>query len=363
MSKKKNKNRIIVNQREIDLLNKYYEIDNENRIVTMPLHYDKASDLINGKIVSKDNYLFDYDELSSINDMIKRVPFMYKININIQIDDYEDYDPDKLLSGFNDAMELNQYNYQRERKNNFLKAGLLLVVGISILFAIAYAKLNGWFGESKAAEVYSEIFDIFGWVFIWECVTVAFLTPSELGVNGNMFKLRVMNVSFYDIENKLLCSEHLGDQAKKWETEKRVEFVSKWSLLISGIGFLAMGVMGAISTVTSISDLVAIYNEIETASDVVALVLVVFLEVLIAVIEILGGVSALARYNGRVILRKFSYIFVGLLIIMAIIIAIVNFGTAQYMVSTIATILISILYIFGLISNRIVNSTKVENKE
>ena len=87
------KNKVIVNKREIDLLNKYYEIDNENRVVTMPLHYEKASDLINNKIISKDNYLFDYEELTAINDMIRRIPVMYKVNIDIQIDDYEDYDP------------------------------------------------------------------------------------------------------------------------------------------------------------------------------------------------------------------------------------------------------------------------------
>ena len=162
MSKKKKKDKFIVNAREIELLNKYYEVDNENRIVTMPLHYDKASDLVNGKIISKDNYLFDYEELTSINDMIKRIPVMYKIKINIDIDDYEDYEPDKLLSGFNDAMELNQFNYEREKKLKFLRASLLLIVGISVLFFVGYGKINHWFGTSQEADIYSEIFDIIG---------------------------------------------------------------------------------------------------------------------------------------------------------------------------------------------------------
>ena len=86
--------------KELELLNKYYNVDTKNKNVTMLLHYDKASDLIDNRVISKDNYLFDYDELTSINNRIKRIPFIYSVDIDIQIDDYEDYDPKKMVDGF-----------------------------------------------------------------------------------------------------------------------------------------------------------------------------------------------------------------------------------------------------------------------
>ncbi len=348
---KTKKDKLIVNQREIELLGKYYEVDNENRIVTMPLHYDKASDLINGKIISKDNYLFDYDELTTINNMIKRVPIMYKINIDIQIDDYEDYEPEKLLSGFNDQMELNQFNYIRENKLKFLKAGMLLIVGIFILFVVGYGKINKWFGSSEIADVYSEIFDIFGWVFIWETVTITFLTPSELSVSSNMFKRRVLNVSFSNNEG-VVAQEDLGTKSREWESEKRLERASRWSLLISGIAYLATG---SINLVSSVSSLYEILSNLESGISIGSILLIEALGLAIIALEILGGISALCRYMGKRYLKIYSNVFAGITILMAILVLVTSLGSPRMIASSLVTIAISILYLFGYISNIVIN--------
>ena len=348
---KKKKDKLIVNQREIELLGKYYEVDNENRIVTMPLHYDKASDLINGKIISKDNYLFDYDELTTINNMIRRVPIMYKINIDIQIDDYEDYEPEKLLSGFNDQMELNQFNYIRENKLKFLKAGMLLIVGIFILFVVGYGKINKWFGTSEVADVYSEIFDIFGWVFIWETVTITFLTPSELSVNSNMFKRRVLNVSFSNNEG-VVAQEDLGTKSREWESEKRLEKTSRWSLLISGIAFIATGLLNLVGSVSALYEIV---TELGSEVSISGVLIVEAVELIIVTVEIFGGISALCRYMGKRYLKIYSNIFAGIAILMATYVLSTSIGNARMVASALVTIAISILYLFGYISNIVIN--------
>ena len=349
MDKKKDK--LIVNQREIELLNKYYEVDNENRIVTMPLHYEKASDLINEKIISKDNYLFDYDELTTINDMINRVPIMYKINIDIQIDDFEDYEPEKLLSGFNDAMELNQFNFIRENKFKFLKAGLLLVVGLIILFTVGYGKLNKWFGTSEVADVYSEIFDIFGWVFIWETVTITFLTPSELSVNSNMFKRRVLNVSISNNEG-VVASEDLNTKSRDWESERRLEKASRWSLLISGIAFIASGAVNLVGSISSIYDIYVNYSAEVSFGAVIA---VEAIQLALVVLEVLGGISALFRYMGKRYLKVYSGIFAGIAILMAVLVLLSGLGDPRMVASSLVTIAISLLYLFGYITNIVIN--------
>ena len=368
MSKKK-KDKFIVNAREIELLNKYYEVDNENRIVTMPLHYDKASDLVNGKIISKDNCLFDYEELTSINDMIKRIPVMYKIKINIDIDDYEDYEPDKLLSGFNDAMELNQFNYEREKKLKFLRASLLLIVGISVLFFVGYGKINHWFGTSQEADIYSEIFDIIGWVFIWETVTIAFLTGSELGVNSNMFKLRVLDVSFSK-ENNVIVAENLQDISSKWHGEIKLEKASKWSLLISGVGFLAMSAVSIIGSIpTSINSLMEMRGSSDGNGTALVITLMIFtlFDVLISVLEILGAVAALAKYMGKRIFTRLSKVFFIFLLLLLAPILVYSFIIGSVGASYLVTLAIVLLYMFGYVSDYVIErrrnaSNEVENK-
>ena len=368
---KEKKNNVNVKRREIDLLNKYYEIDNEKRIVTMPLHYDKASDLINNKIVSKDNYLFDYDELSSINDMIKRVPVMYKIHIDIQIDDYEDYEPNKLLSGFNDAMELNQFNYERENRLKFLKAGLLLLVGVSILFFIGYAKINGLFGSSERASIYTEIFDIIGWVFIWEMVTVAFLSPSELTVNSNMFRLRVRNVRLLDIEYNELAKESLTEIASKWESERRLEKASRWSLLISGVAFIAVAIIGLIDVTTSTYSLIENLSGAEegttTSSIIGGFIIIELLALALSFIEMFGGIIALFRYAGK---RKFIVVGNILSVVLLVLIGLTigfNISDSISLVRSSVSFIIMILYVFGIISNSVLynfnDKRKKDNKK
>lgn len=361
ISMKNKKEKSIINKREIELLNKYYEIDNENKIVTMPLHYEKASDLINGKIVSKDNYLFDYEELTSINDMIKRVPVMYKVKIDIQIDDYEDYEPEKLLAGFNDALELNQYNFVREGKWKFFKAGILLIVGITVLFFQGYGKLSGWFGSSDSASIYSEIFDIIGWVFIWECVTVAFLTGSELSVSSNMFRLRVLEVSFYDQE-KLLVTENLNEAGKNWETDKRLEKASRLALLFSGVAFIALGSMNLITAFSSYHRFMSEVDFSNIGEAIIIFGIFLLIEIVIVAIEVLGGISALFRYLGKTVLRRFSNVFS--IILMILLVSIIAFNISSGSYSNIAgyfvSLVVMVIYLFGYITNIIINKNKDE---
>jgi len=361
---KNKKYKTIVNKREIDLLNKYYEIDNENRIATMPLHYEKASDLINNKIISKDNYLFDYDELTLINDMIKRIPIMYKVNIDLQIDDYEDYDSKELLAGFNDAMELNQYNYQRENRFKFLKAAILLLVGISILFTMAYAKLNGLFGSDDRASVYSEILDIIGWVFIWEMVTVAFLTPSELGVNSNMFKLRVRNVSFSNSNKEILATENLTDKAREWDSERRIEKASRLALLISGVSFLSLGSIDLIDLLTSLPSYFSVYEGEVTASAIFTLIGLTALTVVITIVEIFGGISALRMYASKRVKKVFPIIFSVLLFAVLIIkVSLFGISTTSGFARNIIAIILDLFYFFGLYSYIIIERNKRKNDQ
>ncbi len=358
------KNKVIVNKREIDLLNKYYEIDNENRVVTMPLHYEKASDLINNKIISKDNYLFDYEELTAINDMIRRIPVMYKVNIDIQIDDYEDYDPKELIAGFNDAMELNQYNYQRENRLKYLKAGILLIIGVSVLFLMGYAKINGYFGDDTRASVYSEIFDIIGWVFIWEMVTVAFLTPSELGVNSNMFKLRVREVSFSDNNRNKLATESLHEKTKEWDSERRLEKASKHALLIGGVAFFSVGIIDLIDITTSFPKIIEILATFQEAGSSKGTVLASFIAMIVlSVGSILlqgsAGYLALRMYYGRKVRLIFPIIFAVILVGLSTAnIVVTGLSDMGGLARRIISIVISFLYLFGVISYFVLNSKR-----
>lgn len=100
---------------------------------------------------------------------------MYKIELNLKVDDYEGYDPHKVIEAFNDTLELNQYKARKNRTHKELSSSILILSGILLLFLMAIGKNYSWFGEGVKEEIITEVIDIAAWVFIWEAVTLIFL--------------------------------------------------------------------------------------------------------------------------------------------------------------------------------------------
>ncbi len=356
MLKRKNKNNSFDDKIELELLNKYYIVDRENKIITMPLHYEKASDLIDNRVISKDNYLFDYSELASINDRIKRIPIIYSVNIDIQIDDYEEYNPKKLLDGFNDALELNSYNYGRERRKKWLQSAILLVIGLTILFFMAYGKINSWFGDGNRGKVFSEAFDIFGWVFIWECVTVAFLTPSELGVSSPLFKYRVKKISFSNSKGDILSSEETAVIYNEWTNERKWAIFLRWALLISGTSLIVLDIIRTLEFVGELNlfdpnSVKSLFTDPNTKATLIIYIIFYSIQFLV----LLGaGILNLSLYRRKNIHKVASYCFSVLLFFVVIIdfIYLISDSISYSSVTGhIVTVLIVLLYIFSVISS------------
>ena len=55
--KKKKENELVT--RRIELLKKYYSVDEENKIITIKMHYDHASELLDYSVGEESNVMFD----------------------------------------------------------------------------------------------------------------------------------------------------------------------------------------------------------------------------------------------------------------------------------------------------------------
>ena len=85
MKKNINKINFDTNQRQIELFEKYYNVNKENKIVGFTLHYEKASDLLNTNFGNIKKPQFSEDALKNINSLIEKAPFGYKVEINFEI--------------------------------------------------------------------------------------------------------------------------------------------------------------------------------------------------------------------------------------------------------------------------------------
>ena len=67
--------------RQKELINKYYEVDEENKLVEISFYYTSASELFTLKEGTKIPR-FAKEELEKINEIIKTIPLEYKIDIS-----------------------------------------------------------------------------------------------------------------------------------------------------------------------------------------------------------------------------------------------------------------------------------------
>ena len=360
-------------ERELELLNKYYDVDEEKKIVNIPLKFDKASELIDDKIINKKDYIIDDELLADMTSTLKRLPVGYTVNYEFNINDYENYDRHKIVESFNDALELNNYNLARERRRKLLIATIFLITGIVILFMIFTLKANNFFDQFEKGAVFSEVFDIFGWVFIWEFITILFMTPSEFEVNSRVFRLKVRSISFYDGEDNLIETVDTGITYFDWEDERKIEKIAKMFLLISGAAFIAYGMMGIVSYLFDLSDFNAMLDDLNSIGDsdkaafVIILIVLNILGILAYAFETLGGIMAIAIFSGRrnKHIMRFSTIFAIVLlfiIILAFVSAFIGDISFSSILNLISTIVISALYFVAYVALRVISKGEKKKK-
>ncbi len=353
--------------REMKVIGKYYDVDETNKIVTINLHYGNASELIDNTIKSENNYAISDEVMENIENKVKKIPLVYKVRINLSIDDYEELDPKKLLENINDFLELNHYNLEREKSYNRLTAILLLVVGLSLIVFNVTAKNQGWY-----QDIAFEIFDIMSWVFIWEATTVAFLRTSELNVNSHKIRIRICEFILSDKLGEILASETSFGDNENWEGSKRIEKFARFSLLFSGAALIASAVVSLIGLIPYFSSAQANIQEFELktgehiSESTYILFVIIYgaLSITIYIATLFAGISALSTYIGRGPFRKkLSYVFMGIVFIMFAleISSFILVPSSQKVLTSILLIFSGFCYLVGKIVMIVIN--KKEEKE
>ena len=288
-------------RRQLELMKKRFDVDEENKIVKIDLYYDKAEDILDENIDTKVPS-FNREKFGRIKDLIGDFPLDYKCDLNIKIGDYQDYKAEELMSGFNDAVELTHYSGNREHKKKWIQITLLLIAGILLLTIMAKGLVENWLSFNETGQsVFKEVFDITSWVFIWEAVSLLFLTPSETRLISIALARRLKNVKFVDANDKVLASEDYRDSYSNTVSEKKARTFAKYALLISGAAFLGLGISGLISSFGDVRLIITLTQQTETDPGAALVLLIIMLAISFVSIafEIIGGIAAMSAFVGR----------------------------------------------------------------
>lgn len=336
-------------ERQIELLEKYYEVDKEKKEVTINFHYDKASNLLvdfGGKTT-----LFNNEVITKIKEAIDKFPVFFKIKINLYIDDYEGFDPNLINEKFKDTLELTQYKARKEKSFKWLISTLLILAGVILLFLNIVGQANNWFGNETNKEIVIEIIDIAAWVFIWEAVTMIFLEPSEVSAFSLQLRKKLSSINYLDNKEKSLLSVTSSDIFNDWIEEDSINRIGKGMLLISSAAFMAMAFYSLYSTYQL--SLAFTNKEIDITTTVY--VLGIIFNILIGIIEFFAGLSGFAKYTHREgKLTKFHNIFAFALTVCVIYRIIISsmFGRITTIISTVFSSIFAIMYVLSWLIDR-----------
>lgn len=346
----KNNNKEIykINKRQIDILHKYYEVDEENKLVSVKFNLESDKEMLETSIGKDDSSMFNYELLNKINSIFESIPFVYKIDIEFDVGGELSQSPQKTLEAFNDTLELGQITSRKDNRRKWLIATMLVMSGILLLFFMIISSHYSWFGDGLQGEIIAEIIDISAWVFLWEAVTILFLEPSEKRILNLKIKNRVNSIAIYKKgEDKPLVLEHSKDIFGEWEDESKIKKYGKIALLISSAAFICMGFYSCYSLIKFFFENQNIDTGIIFVSSIIGF--------LTFAIYILAGLGGLFRYSNRKnLLSKLVGPFAILLILQLVFILTMSAISSEWsaITSSISGLIINILYIFGYFAER-----------
>lgn len=328
-------------KRQIELLKQRYDVDEENKIISISLRYDKVSDIVMTNVGKKEYPQFDPSVFENIENLFDDFPMNYQAEIKFDIADYEGFEPNKIMTSFNDSLELTQYSARRHRKNKWLIATIMTLVGVVFLFLLAMGQINGWFGEGVNEEVITEIIDIIGCVFIWESIYYLFMEPTQQATLALKMRQKIAYVSFYKNE-ELLERESEKEIFENWHEEGKFKGTARGLLLCSSAAFIAIAFFTLCTVISAISDIGAFTPLGITAFIVLALFSIIF--------DFFAGIGGLSKYIGKnnwlaKSVGPFAIAMTVLMIANIVIASITNTWTG--LAPSISSLVINIFYVAG----------------
>ena len=329
------------NTRQNELLKKYYDLNSEQKIINISLHYDRASDILDTSIGNPLHPQFKDEVLQKINSTILNTKQGYKLAINFEINDYENYTPKNIIESFNDTLELKQYASRKKRQVKELISSILILIGTLLLLLMAIVKQKNIIVDETNNEIVCEIIDIIAWVFIWEAATMLFLEHSEQTIFALQIRKRVTSISFYKKGEIIPLEKEPSPQIFcKWDNEAKINRIGKYFTLISSVSFIFF----------AFYSIYLVHQNIKNNQIPNNLIIITLLFIFSFLIPLLAGAGGIAMYLDKTEkIRNFVgiyTIFMTILIIIGIISSIIR-NNSHSIFSSVSSLIIHIFYILG----------------
>lgn len=303
--------------KELELYKKYYEVDTENRIIKMVFHFDSSLDIVEKETSTPERPRIKHEVLEKISDKVRSVPEMYRADIVLEIKDYGPYSNKQLVESIKDSLSFTHFHSDRDFRRNCVIAALFTLIGLVILLFAAFLSSDSFaWVESTNGAIIKEILDIAAWVFIWEAVSILFISPDpeKLIEKTLKLKMRALTITNPDGSDSLTSDEAYFHDAYPWR-RLQTKKIGRYLLLISGFLMIATGITSVFFLFSSlVPEFRAVINgentsfqgnNMSVAQMMFVMIFAVIISVVLLALRIVGGIAGVYKFNGRGKLQKF----------------------------------------------------------
>jgi len=223
-------------ERRFELINKYYKVDQKEKIVHFNFHYENIHEILDENVSNVKQPRIKTEVLEDIGEKLSYIPKGYHAKFHFEIDEYDGYDPKIIQESLNDCMEGLHYEYSDDNTHKWLKMMFLWFTGIGVLLLLLILDKFVLNTSGPKQTVLHEFVDIIAWAFIWEGVTVMFLTPAMFKFAKRSNIEKIDHIYFLNKEKEVVAHESHAQMISLWEDETKIISTLKiFLLIISGI--------------------------------------------------------------------------------------------------------------------------------
>ena len=270
----------------------YYSLDEENKVFDIPIHFEKASDMLCPNVEVLDKPKISKATTDMMQEQLDDIPRGYKADFSITVDDYEGYSPDQILGGINDALLFRHLRYVHWKSRKGIQVGTLLIVGIALIVLMIVGDYSGiWGSDNEVTEIYMYLLDTFGCVLIWESVYSIFVERSDEIYFERTILKKIRSIGIYDSGTGEKLAAEAADSISYQMTGNRKKILSNILLLIGGFSLISLAVFGFIQCLSDIP--------VAMEYGLFAFVFNVSLRMISSAISACVGFMALRVYRGK----------------------------------------------------------------
>ncbi len=182
------------NEIRMDILKHYFSI--EGNVATLKLVYDTFAELINPNFGGVEIEKLNDTLFSDIREAVSLLPRKFKLNLHIIIKDFGEYEKEECEQIIKQNIYLVGYRTIKENKQKLISGWSLIGAGAAIL-VLSYLLSN--------YELWFDLINISGTLFVWEGVNMAFLERNLENKATRTLARSIQNITI----------EGMGDENKK----------------------------------------------------------------------------------------------------------------------------------------------------